>query len=246
MLNQNFESVPGVFKPSWMESIFSYPLKNYVSNKISTTSKNITQYLIKTNTINYKDEDKTIKEINYNNSSLMNNPSLSNKSDSNINIQQIKEKKPIIRADDYREKIARHILNDYYYNKVNKIIKGIIRKKFKKIPKDIPNKAARKKNKHFLVMTLKKIYETKELYNSEQKEKTFEYNLNVIKKLRKDCYKDFREKSGFNDILEMTFRDLVVQYLKSEEYKKNINLLKGKEREYYIFFAEHFIEHYDT
>ena len=63
MLNQNFESVPGVFKPSWMESIFSYPLKNYVSNKISTTSKNITQYLIKTNTINYKDEDKTIKDL---------------------------------------------------------------------------------------------------------------------------------------------------------------------------------------
>jgi len=246
MLNQNLESVPGVFKPAWMESIFSYPFKNYVSNKIYTTSKNISQYLIKTNTINYKDEDNTIKEINNNNFSLMNNQSLSNKSDSNINIQQIKDKKPIIRADDYREKIARHILNDYHYNRVNKIIKGIIRKKFKKIPKDIPNKAARKINKHFLGMTLKEFYEKKELYNSEQKEKTFEYNLSVIKKLRKDCYKDFMEKSGFNDILEMTFRDLVVQYLKSEEYKKNINLLKGKEKEYYIFFAEHFIEHYDT
>ena len=95
-------------------------------------------------------------------------------------------------------------------------------------------------------MTLKEFYETKELYEKNKKEKTFEHNLSIIKKLREDCYKDFREKSGFDDILEMTFGDLVVQYLKSEEYYKYINTLKGKEKENYIHFAEHFIEHYDN
>ena len=44
----------------------------------------------------------------------------------------------------------------------------------------------------------------------------------------------------------MTFRDLVVEYLKSKEYDKYINTLEGKEKEYYIHFAEHFIVHYDN
>ena len=201
-------------------------------------------------------------------------PSLSIKSESITNIQQVtvkdeneekneikegkkilftitKENEPLeenVRADDYWEKIARHILNEYHYNKINKLINGIngIRKKFKKLPKSIPNKASRKKNKYFLGMTLKEFYENKELYNSKQKEKTFEHNLSIIKKLRKDCYKDFREKSEFDDILDMTFRDLVVEYLKSKEYDKYINTLEGKEKEYYIHFAEYFIEHYDN
>ena len=131
-------------------------------------------------------------------------PSLSIKIESITNIQlitvkdenEIKEEKKLffiitkenefleknVRADDYWEKIAKHILNEYHYNRINKLIKRIIRKKFKKIPKSIPNKASRKKNKHFLGMTLKEFYENKELYEENQKEKTFEHNLNIIKK----------------------------------------------------------------
>ena len=199
-------------------------------------------------------------------------PSLSISSESITNIKQViiieesaekigkkKEKKQLfnvikeneildenVRADDYREKIARHILNEYCYNKVNTIIKGKIRKKFKKIPKDIPNKASRKRNKHFLAMTLKEFYESIELYKENKKKKTFNHNLNIINELRKDCHKNFREESGLNDLLEITFSDLVVQYLKSIEYDEYINTLKGNEKQYYIHFAEHFIEHYDN
>ena len=199
-------------------------------------------------------------------------PSLSIDSESITNIKQVtvkdesaekngekKEKKQLfnvikeneildenVRADDYREKIARHILNEYCYNKVNTIIKGKIRKKFKKIPKDIPNKASRKRNKHFLAMTLKEFYESIELYKENKKKKTFNHNLNIINELRKDCHKNFREESGLNDLLEITFSDLVVQYLKSIEYDEYINTLKGNEKQYYIHFAEHFIEHYDN
>ena len=54
------------------------------------------------------------------------------------------------------------------------------------------------------------------------------------------------EKSGFDDILEMTFSNLVAEYLKSKEYDKYINTLEEKEKQYYTFFAEHFIEHYDN
>jgi len=194
-------------------------------------------------------------------------PSLLIKSESITNIQQVSskdentekneikdEKKPLfvvtkenklleenVRPDDYREKIARHILNEYHFNNIRNITKG----KFKKIPKDIPNKASRKKNKYFLAMTLKEFYETKELYEKNRGEKTFEHNLSIINELRKDCHKDFREKSYFDDILEMTFSDLVVQYLKSEEYKNYINTLNGNEKIYYLYFAEHFIEQYN-
>ena len=79
-----------------------------------------------------------------------------------------------------------------------------------------------------------------------KKKKTFEHNLSIINELIKDSYKEFREKSGFDDILEMTFRDLVGKYLKSKEYEEYVNTLKGKEKQYYTYFAEHFIEHYDN
>ena len=200
--------------------------------------------------------------------------SLSNKSESITSIQRFiikdenvekneikEEKKPLfvvnkendesleneIRADNIREKIARHILNEYHFNKVKNITEGIIQKKFKKFPKNIPNKTSRKINKGFLEKTLKAFYEDKEeLYKKNKIEKAYEHNLSIIKELGKDCYKDFREKSGFDDILEMTFSNLVVEYLKSDDYYKYINKLKGKEKQYYIFFAEHFIEHYNN
>ena len=156
---------------------------------------------------------------------------MSNKSESINNIPQVNENEPLekrIRADNYRVKIVRDILNKYLYNKVKTIIKGIIQDKFKKFPIDVSKKLSRKKNKNFLDMTLKDFYETKELYNHNQNEKIFEHNLNIINELRKDCYKDFREKSRFDDILEMTFSNLVVEYLQSEQYYAYISKLKGE------------------
>ena len=97
-----------------------------------------------------------------------------------------------------------------------------------------------------MAQTLKKFYEIKELYKENQEKKIFKHNLSIINELRKECYKDFREKSGFDIILEMTFSDLVAEYLKSKEYNKYINTLEEKEKQYYTFFAEHFIEHYDN
>jgi len=227
------------------EILFSFSIKNYQLNKTHTTSNGITQYINNGNRFNYPDEE--------NNTTKGSNDNIFPTMNFQFNEDENEEKKIFffvtkknVRADDYREKIARHILNEYYYNKINKLINGMNKKKFRKLPKYIPNEASRKKNKYFLAMTLKEFYETKELYEKNKKEKTFEHNLSIIKKLREDCYKDFREKSGFDDILEMTFGDLVVQYLKSEEYYKYINTLKGKEKENYIHFAEHFIEHYDN
>ena len=106
------------------------------------------------------------------------------------------------------------------------------------------NQISRKKNKHFLEFTLKEFYETKELYKENQIENTFEHNLSIINELRKDFYKDLWEESGLDDILNMTFSDLIVQYLRSEVCRKNINKLNGNEKYYYSSFATRFIEDY--
>ena len=95
-------------------------------------------------------------------------------------------------------------------------------------------------------LTLKELYENKELYKENQIENTFNHNLIIINKLRKDGNKDFMEKSWFENILELTFRDLVVRYLESEVCRRNINKLNGNEKLYYISFAAHFIEDYDN
>ena len=236
MLKLNLQSNQKNTDFIWNELLYSLSIKNYQLNKNHTTSLGISQFIKESKRFNYIDEEDTNKKINSNSPKIF----------ETNNIPQINENESPIRPDDYRDKIARHILNNYFYNKVNEIIKGTIQQKFKRFPQDILNQISRKKNKYFLEITLNEFYEIRALYKKNKEKKTFEHNLSIINELRKDSYKEFREKSGFDDILEMTFRDLVGDYLKSKEYDEYINTLKGKDKQYYTYFAEHFIEHYDN
>ena len=79
---------------------------------------------------------------------------MSNNSESINNIPQVNENESLkkrIRADNYRVKIVRDILNKYLYNKVNTIIKGTIKDKFKKFPIDISKNSQEKKIKIFWI-----------------------------------------------------------------------------------------------
>ena len=135
MLNQNLLSYPKIIDFIGNELLYSLTNKKYLLNKNHTTSTGITQFFRDVNRINYLDEDDTTEIKNWNTQKIF---------ESN-NIAQVNGNESLIRADDYRDKIARRVLNNYCYNKVNKIIKGTINKKFKKLPQDILINISRKK-----------------------------------------------------------------------------------------------------
>ena len=112
MLNRNLLSYPKNTDSIGNELLYSLTIKNYQLNKIHTTSIGITQFIRDVNRISYLDEADTSEIKNLNAQKVF---------ESN-NITQVNGNESLIRTDDYRDKIARHILNSYYYNKVNQII----------------------------------------------------------------------------------------------------------------------------
>ena len=95
-------------------------------------------------------------------------------------------------------------------------------------------------------MTLFQIFETNDSYIG-QDAKNFEYNLNIIKKIKTD------EKGEIYFIFNKKFNELFEEYVNSDEFKKEIERVNSKHRneeneEFYLkryaYLAKTFIKFY--
>ena len=96
------------------------------------------------------------------------------------------------RQDNDRVKFVRQTLNFYLYNKLTNIIKlSKIKQKLKKLPEKLINEIAKLNNKKYLNLSLEDFYTRRELYNSKELSKHFEYNLLIINHLKDEKIKYF-------------------------------------------------------
>ena len=143
--------------------------------------------------------------------------------------------------DNIRKKIKRGFLNNALINKINTIIKSNRGKLcFKRFQQHFVSDVAKKSNKVLLNMTLKEIFEKKEIY--ETKELKFYYhNLKLIQS------EEILENEELKNILNKKYCELYDEYLNSKEFMHDeINRLKNNKMEdsyikRYIYLARNFI-----
>ena len=126
--------------------------------------------------------------------------------------------------DNIRKKIKRGFLNNAIINKLNTKLKMIgINNYFEKFPQFFASDVVRKRNKNILSLTLREIFEKKELYTNENEKglENYLHNLEVIKS------KEVKENEIFKNILNKTFWELFEEYLNSDDFKiDEINRIK--------------------
>ena len=168
----------------------------------------------------------------------------------NGNKKNKKKNKPS-RQDNDRAMFSRIVLNSYYYDKLSKIIKtfGNYKKKLRKFPHCLIAKISQIHNEKYLDKTLKEIYEDVELYKKKkgknEVDSHYEYNLKIFEELEGDKYKAFREKSEFDKMLGMKYRNLIEEYKESIDYKQKKNEISGSivkfDADKKIYFWDNFI-----
>ena len=144
-----------------------------------------------------------------------------------------------------RKKIKRSFLNYALIKKLNDKLKSKgYAKYFEKFPSFFVTDIDRKRNKDILNMTLKEIFEKKELYKYENKKgfSNYLHNLKVVQS------EEISENSDFKNIFNKTFSELYIEYINSDDYKiVEINRLKENKMndEYikrYIYLSRNLIE----
>ena len=148
--------------------------------------------------------------------------------------------------DNIRRKIKRGFFNNSLIKKLNEKLQSIkIIKYFEKFPQHFVNDVNRKRNKDILNLTLREIFEKKELYSLKDKVCLYNYlhNLKVLES------EDIKDNEEFKKIFNKTFRELYEEYINSDEFEKDeINRLKKKnEDEYiskYIYLAKYLLEYF--
>ena len=159
------------------------------------------------------------------------NDSLFNKTDKEDTINLITEKDEINflgnkrlsyrrqrkdNKDNIRTKIKRGFFNSALINKLNDKLKSIgSTKYFMKFPQNFVSDISQKRNKEIVNMTLREIFEKKELYKQEN-EIGFDNYLHNLKVIQSEIIK---ENSEFKKILNKTFRELYEEYINSDEFK---------------------------
>ena len=143
--------------------------------------------------------------------------------------------------DNIRKKIKRGFLNNALINKINTIIKSNRGKLcFKRFQQHFVSDVAKKSNKVLLNMTLKEIFEKKEIYDTKEL-KFYYHNLKLIQS------EEILENEGLKNILNKKYCELYDEYLNSKEFMHDeINRLKNNKMEdsyikRYIYLARNFI-----
>ena len=147
------------------------------------------------------------------------------------------------KEDNIRKKIVRHFFNSSFLTlinnrltKVNSIIK------LDKFSKGFTNIISHKNSYKVLNMTLRQIFKSEEFNEKENK---------IIKILESPEYKNIREATELDEILDRTFPDTFKEYLSSKEFIKNVNKIRANENnsEYYvkkyIYYSKFFIQRYN-
>lgn len=139
--------------------------------------------------------------------------------------KRTKEQKPRKeKEDNMRTKIKRAFFNIFLYEILDKELKNIGSKRyFEKFPNKFASDATKKRNKGIVNMTLREIFETKELYMDENEKGLFNFsqNLKIIQS------EEVKKNEKFQKLLNKTFGELYIEYL--DEFKINEkNRLKQK------------------
>ena len=146
--------------------------------------------------------------------------------------------------DNIRKKIKRAFFNSFLIPKINTLLRNKdIDSSFANFQNAFVINVNKKTNKELKDMTIKEIFEKKELYQEykESELKYYNHNLKLVKT------EEILEIKELKNILNKTYQEIFEEYLNSKEFKINeINRLKKKfEDDYikkYIFLAKHFIE----
>jgi hypothetical protein len=146
--------------------------------------------------------------------------------------------------DNIRKKIKRAFFNRFLIPKINTLLRNKdIDSSFANFQNAFVINVNKKTNKELKDMTIKKIFEKKELYQEykESELKYYNHNLKLVKT------EEILEIKELKNILNKTYQEIFEEYLNSKEFKINeINRLKKKfEDDYikkYIYLAKHFIE----
>ena len=143
--------------------------------------------------------------------------------------------------DNIRKKIKRGFLNNALINKINTIIKSNRGKLcFKRFQQHFVSDVAKKSNKVLLNMTLKEIFEKKEIYDTKEL-KFYYHNLKLIQS------EEILENEELRNILNKKYCELYDEYLNSKEFMHDeIKRLKNNKMEdsyikRYIYLARNFI-----
>ena len=148
--------------------------------------------------------------------------------------------------DNMRKKIKRGFLNNSLIPKINLLLKssGNILY-FEKFPQNFVSNISRKINNKLINMTLKEIFERKELYEDKDIN-NYNHNLTVIKS------EEIQECDELKIILNKKYFELFEEYINSKEFQiDEINRLKNKDMndeyiEKYLFLAKHFTDFFNN
>ena len=160
--------------------------------------------------------------------------------------RNIKRRRRRDNKDNMRKKIKRGFLNNSLIPKINLLLKssGNILY-FEKFPQNFVSNISRQINNKLINMTLKEIFERKELYEDKDIN-NYNHNLTVIKS------EEIQECDELNIILNKKYCELFEEYINSKEFQiDEINRLKNKDMndeyiEKYIYLAKHFIEFFNN
>ena len=171
------------------------------------------------------------------------------------------KKKRKEKPDDIRKKIKSRFLKSIKM-RINQMLKIANSKEiFDFLPQSFICNISKQKNKPIINMTFKELLLKNFLEEDKKDNKTFlqkknktdkkkyDKNVKVLKYLEKND--EICKKSNFNVIGNMTFRDLFGEYLKSEEFEKEIEKLKEEQNndnyiKDYIIKAFNFINYFSS
>ena len=128
--------------------------------------------------------------------------------------------------DNIRKKIKRGFFNNGLIKKLNEKLKSIGSKKYlRKFPQHFVSDVNQKRNKELFNMTLREIFENKQLYINEDKE-GFRNYLNNLKVVQNE---EIKENEELKIIFNKTIYELYEEYINSDEFNIiEINRLKEK------------------
>ena len=134
------------------------------------------------------------------------------------------------RPDNMRTAFGCNFFNKFITNKFRNFIKitkcGLC---FEIFPKKIYKEATLKRSENYLDKTIEEFIVDEDLYKNDIKSKNkYDNNLKVLNILKKDKYKDILTKNNFDNFLKKKFRDLIMVYLDSDEFKQKIDEIKQK------------------
>ena len=166
------------------------------------------------------------------------------------------KKKRKEKPDDIRKKIKSRFLKTIK-NRVNQMLKiAKSEEYFDFLPQCFICNISKQKNKSIINMTFKELMSQK-FFEEEKKDKKkispdkkkYDNNVRVLKYLENN--EEICKKSNFNVIGNMTFKELFREYLKSEEFEKEIEKLKEEQNNdnyiiEYIIKAYNFINYFSN